>query len=134
MQTPAKRIEVSVSDQKLRVLEGDEEVAEYPVSTSKFGLGSEEGTNKTPLGRFEISDKIGHDAEQGTVFKSREPVGRWQPGDIVDEDLVLTRILWLNGLEEENANTHDRYIYIHGTNQEERIGEPASYGRVGPRN
>jgi L,D-transpeptidase YbiS len=134
MQSAPRRIEVSVARQRLRLLEGEEEIASFPVSTSKFGLGTEEGSNHTPLGRFVIERKIGEGAEPGAVFKSREVVGQWKPGEVVDEDLVLSRILWLHGLEPENANTRQRYIYIHGTNEEEKIGQTASHGCVRMRN
>lgn len=134
MQSDTRRIEVSVTEQRLRLLEGEEEVASFPVSTSKFGLGTEEGSNHTPLGKFVVERKIGDDAEQGTIFKSREVAGQWKPGDEVEEDLVLSRILWLHGLEEENANTRGRYIYIHGTNDEEKIGQAASHGCIRMRN
>ena len=126
-----QRIEVSVKNQSLSVIGVDgREQAVFPVSTSKYGLGSEEGSHRTPLGRFAIDDMIGHDAPERTVFRSRKPVGRWQPEMVTADDLVLTRILWLTGLEESNANTRDRYIYIHGTNQEHLIGTPASHGCV----
>ena len=124
------KIEVSVPDQKLRLFDDDGELLkEYPCSTSRFGHSSEPESYHTPLGQFRISQKIGHGAEPGTIFKSREPVGLWDGGP-AEEDYVLTRILWLDGMEEHNANTHDRYIYIHGTNQEYLIGTPASHGCV----
>lgn len=124
------RIEVSVPRQRLRLLDAaDRLVQEYPCSTSKFGLGSVPGSNHTPLGRFRIGEMIGHGAEAGTIFRGRQPVGLWQ-GEPADDDYVLTRILWLDGLEPHNANTRDRYIYIHGTNQEKRIGTPASHGCI----
>ena len=88
---------------------------------------------KTPLGQFRIAEKFGTDAPPGTVFKDREPVG-FQNEHPPDEDLVLSRILWLDGLEEHNANTRDRFIYIHGTNHEHKIGEPASHGCIRMRN
>lgn len=130
MNPEERKIQVNVPEQKLQLLEGDAVLGEWPVSTSKFGLGSEEGSNKTPLGKFRVSEEYGDGAPEGTIFKSREPVGQWKPGDSVDEDMVLTRILWLEGLEEENANTKERYIYIHGTNDEDHIGEPVSIGCV----
>ncbi len=124
------KIEVSVPDQKLRLFNDDGAlVKEYACSTSRFGYSSVPESHHTPLGQFRIAQKLGHDAEPGTIFKSREVVGLWN-GDLVEEDYVLTRILWLDGLEEHNANTHDRYIYIHGTNQEHLIGTPASQGCV----
>ena len=104
-------------------------VREYPCSTSRFGYGSVPESFHTPLGKFRISQKIGHDAEPGTIFRSSIPVGLWD-GSPADEDYVLTRILWLDGTEPHNANTRDRYIYIHGTNQEHLIGTPASHGCV----
>lgn len=88
---------------------------------------------KTPTGRFRISEKIGAGMPQGTVFKSRRPV-KTTAKMLREEDLVMTRILWLDGLDPANANTHDRYIYIHGTNHEEQIGEAASHGCIRMRN
>jgi lipoprotein-anchoring transpeptidase ErfK/SrfK len=134
MQPPPRKIQVSIARQELQLLEGDQIVAAYPVSTSKFGLGTEPGSNKTPLGRFRVAERHGDGAPLGTIFKSRQPVGLWNPGDVTDGDYVLTRILWLEGLEEQNANTKERYIYIHGTNQEELIGQPASIGCVRMKN
>lgn len=134
MQRPATRIEVSVPAQQLTLFRDGSPVASFPVSTSKFGLGSEEDSNHTPLGAFQIKEKIGCDHPPNTIFKSRAPEGAWESGCVVDDDLVLTRILWLDGLEAANANTYQRYIYIHGTNQEELIGTPASHGCVRMRN
>ena len=122
-------IHVSARDQILRVLSGEETIRSFPISTSRFGLGSEEGSMKTPLGQFRIGQKIGHNIMEGTIFKDRQPIDQTAdspPGD----DWVMSRILWLEGLEEHNANTRDRYIYIHGTNHEDQIGEPASHGCI----
>ena len=134
MQRPATRIEVSVPEQKLTLFIDGLIAATYQISTSKFGLGSEENSNRTPLGAFQIKEKIGGDQPIRTIFKSRKPEGSWEPDMVVEDDLVLSRILWLDGLEPENANTFQRYIYIHGTNQEELIGTPASHGCVRMRN
>jgi lipoprotein-anchoring transpeptidase ErfK/SrfK len=134
MQRPETRIDVSVAEQKLTLFIDGLVAATFPISTSKFGLGSAEDTYRTPLGAFQIKEKIGGDQPIRTIFKSRLPEGNWDPGDLVDDDLVLSRILWLDGVEAENANTYDRYIYIHGTNQEELIGQPASHGCVRMRN
>jgi len=134
MQPAQPKIQVSIPDQELRLLDGNRVVATYPVSTSKFGVGTEPGSYKTPAGRFRVAERHGDGAPEGTIFKSRQPVGLWNPGEPVDSDLVLTRILWLEGLEEANANTKDRFIYIHGTNQEGLIGQPASIGCVRMRN
>jgi lipoprotein-anchoring transpeptidase ErfK/SrfK len=101
----------------------------YVVSTSKFGLGFEHGSQKTPTGRFEIAQRIGDGAAPGMIFKSRVPTGEYGTADD-PEDRVQTRILWLHGLDPENATTRDRYIYIHGTNAESQLGVPASHGCV----
>ncbi|MEY2520429.1 MAG: hypothetical protein QOF24_2188 [Verrucomicrobiota bacterium] len=126
-------IHISVAAQELTLKAGRKKLAVYPVSTSSSGLGSEEGSMKTPTGRFRIAEKIGEDMPVGTVFKSRRPVKATKKL-LRDEDLIMTRILWLEGVEAANANTHDRFIYIHGTNHEERIGEPASHGCIRMRN
>jgi len=126
-------IRVDVHQQALELLRSGVVERTYPISTSRFGLGSEPGSYKTPLGRFFISDKIGSGAPLGSVFKGRLPTGEIV-GEGGEEDMILTRILWLSGLEPHNLNTHDRYIYIHGTNQELRIGTPASHGCIRMRN
>ena len=132
MQSPS--IHISLTRQILALAgAGTSPLREYPVSTSRFGPGTEPGSFKTPLGRFEISRKIGAGAALGTVFKGRVPTG--ETGDPSSPgDLVQTRILWLHGLDPGNANTLDRYIYIHGTNHEEEIGIPASHGCIRMRN
>ncbi len=128
------RIEVSIGQQLLRLYDGHRIVRDWPCSTSIFGIGFTEGSNRTPLGSFVVKEKHGDGAENGTIFKSRQPVGRWTPGMETRSDLVLTRILWLDGLERRNANTFQRYIYIHGTNDEASIGRAASHGCVRMRN
>lgn len=124
------RIEVSIGTQTLSLCDGHRVVGTWPCSTSKFGIGFEEGSNKTPLGGFVVAEKFGEEAESGTIFKARKPVGHWSPGDPTEEDLILTRILRLRGLEKRNANTFDRYIYIHGTNEEHRMGRKGSHGCI----
>lgn len=88
---------------------------------------------KTPIGRFRIAEKIGAGNPTDTAYKSRQPV-RASAKTLQADDLVMSRILWLDGLEPRNANTFERYIYIHGTNHEEQIGEPASHGCIRMRN
>jgi L,D-transpeptidase YbiS len=126
-------IHISVRAQELTLKRGRENVAKYPVSTSRFGLGSKEGSMKTPTGRFRIAETIGAGMPLGTVFKSRRPVKATKKL-LREEDLIMTRILWLDGLDARNANTRERFIYIHGTNHEENIGEPASHGCIRMRN
>jgi len=134
MSAASPRIEVSIGSQTLALHEGARLLKQWPCSTSKFGIGFAEGSNRTPLGRFVIREKHGGGAPSGTIFKARKPVGEGQPGLDTREDLVLTRILRLHGLEKRNANTFQRYIYIHGTNDERSIGRPASHGCVRLRN
>ena len=126
-------LRVNVAAQTVGLLQNGEMVKKWPVSTSRFGLGFEPGSFKTPTGRFSVSEKIGDAAPLWAEFKSRQPTGRIaEPGG--EEDGVLTRILWLEGLDPENANTRERYIYFHGTNREDLIGTPASHGCVRLRN
>ena len=127
------QIDIDVSRQELALLAGGEIVRTFPVSTSALGLGFEPGSYKTPTGRFRVSEKIGEDAPLGAVFKGRVPTGELG-ADATEGDLILTRILRLDGLDEANANTRDRYIYIHGTNHEAQIGTAASHGCVRMRN
>lgn len=134
MPTEPLRLEVCAGSQTLSLFEGPRLVRQWPCSTSKFGLGFTEGSYRTPVGRFVIREKHGDGAPTGTIFKARQPVGLWQPGMDTQEDLVLTRILRLDGLERRNANSFDRYIYIHGTNDEAAVGRPASHGCVRLRN
>ena len=127
--SPAAKIEISVRKQRLTLRSGRKKIAVYPVSTSRFGLGSKAGSFKTPTGRFRIAEKIGDGMPIGTIFKSRRPI-RPTKKLLREADLIMTRILWLDGLEPRNANTHSRYVYIHGTNREESIGSAASEGCV----
>lgn len=129
MSTP-RRIVVSIDDQTLEVIDGDETIRRFPVSTATKGMGFTLGSYRTPTGRFRISEKAGGGEPCGTIFKSRLPVGLWQPGDDCHDDLILSRILRLDGLDPENANTLERNIYIHGTNNELHLGRPASHGCV----
>jgi L,D-transpeptidase YbiS len=132
-QSAQTTIHISARTQKLTLKSGPKKLKAYPVSTSRFGLGTKEGSMKTPTGKFRIAEKIGDGIPVGTVFKSRRPVKATKKL-LRDEDLVLTRILWLDGLDPGNTNTHERFIYIHGTNHEESIGEPASHGCIRMRN
>jgi len=123
-------VEVSVPQQRMAVYRDGVRIREYPISTSKFGLGDNKGSNHTPLGAFRIAKKIGKDAPAGAVFKSRKPTGEVLSPDAPGRDPIVTRILWLKGTEANNANAYKRYIYIHGTPEERSIGTPASYGCV----
>src|SRR5438045_6313836 len=121
---------ISVPDQTLALIDDGVVVARYPVSTSKFGLGDGSGTYATPLGAMAIADKIGANAPLGAVFKNRRPTGEVLKPNAPGRDPIVSRILWLRGLEKQNARAYSRNIYIHGTPEERLIGRPASYGCI----
>jgi hypothetical protein len=131
------KILIDTAAQTACLLDSDERaIKTCVISSSKYGIGYEPGSYKTPLGRFRIHRKIGENAASGTVFKSRVATGEMfsnhpdNPLSESPEDLILTRILWLEGLDSSNANTRERYIYLHGTNQEHLLGKPASHGCI----
>ena len=124
------KIVISTRDQKLALLDRGTLMATYPVSTSKFGLGDRPGSKSTPLGQLQIAEKIGDNAPPGTVFKDRLRTGEVVLANSPGRDPIVTRILWLRGIEAQNANAFARDIYIHGTPEEWRIGSPASYGCI----
>jgi len=121
---------VSVPEQRLTLLTKGEISAEYPVSTSKFGLSDKPYSYGTPLGKMEIAQKFGGGAKSGTVFKSRRPTREIVSPNSPGRDPIVSRIIWLKGNEQRNQNAFARYIYIHGTAEESRIGTPASYGCI----
>ena len=121
---------VSVPEQRLALLDRNNLVATYPVSTSKFCIGDWPGSCGTPLGELEIADKIGGGSPIGTVFKDRRRTGEILAPDTPGRDPIVTRILWLRGREAQNANAYRRCIYIHGTPEERNIGRRASYGCI----
>ncbi|MEQ1861492.1 MAG: L,D-transpeptidase [Chthoniobacteraceae bacterium] len=123
-------VRVSVADQRMVVLRQDRTVAAYDVSTSKFGLGDGRGSYRTPLGKMEIAKKIGGGAPVGMKFKSRRATGEVVKIDAPGRDPIVTRILWLRGLESRNSRAFGRGIYIHGTAEERNIGRPVSYGCI----
>jgi lipoprotein-anchoring transpeptidase ErfK/SrfK len=124
------QIVISTREQKLAVLDRGNLMSIYPVSTSKFGLGDWPRSRYTPLGQLEIAKKIGDNAPPGAVFKDRRRTGEIVPPDSPGRDPIVTRILWLRGLEAQNTNAFTRDIYIHGTPEERLIGTPASYGCI----
>ncbi len=128
--TPATRIVISLAGQNLRVLRGERCLREFAVSTARLGEGFAMNSYRTPTGQFRIAQKIGAGAPRGTIFQARVAVGIWHPQDPPADDLILSRILQLDGLDEANANTLARCIYIHGTNREDMLGVPASHGCV----
>ena len=121
---------ISVRDQKLMLVQNGGKVATYPVSTSMFGLGDAWGRMTTPLGYLAVEKKIGDNVPTGAVFHNRRLTGEVLQPNAPGRDPVTTRILWLRGLEAQNAHAFQRCIYIHGTPQEKTIGRPASYGCI----
>lgn len=131
---------VSVTEQRLYLLHKASVLASYRVSTALNGIGNQEGSGQTPLGLHRVADKIGADAPLGSIFKAR--CNTQQIAHILtvdneysDHDCITSRILWLDGLEEGknkggNVDTHSRYIYIHGTNEEWRLGQAVSHGCI----
>lgn len=130
---------VDASDQRLYLFERNQLKFEFPVSTSAVGVGSAEGSNRTPLGLHRIAEKFGDGEPIGMIFKARQPTGKLaaiQTKPIKgDGDDVTTRIMWLQGLqpginEGKGVDSHARYIYIHGTPEEGLIGRPESHGCI----
>lgn len=128
--SPSRRLLVSIDDQELKVLEQGECIRRFDVSTAAKGMGFDSDSFRTPTGRFLVSEKIGGGEPSGTIFKARVPAGLWRPGDTHEGDLILGRILRLEGMDPANVNTLERNIYIHGTNQRDLLGRPASHGCI----
>src|SRR5438876_1867132 len=132
---PERFLVVDVRRQRLTLVEHGQAVADFAISTAAAGVGGEAGSLRTPLGWHRIQVKIGAGAPLGAAFESREPTGRLWRGETSDEDLILTRILWLDGLEPElnrgpGRDSLSRYIYVHGTNREDLLGQASSHGCV----
>ena len=138
------------SKQQLLYVEKDNIVSIYDISTSKYGLGNQNESFQTPTGLHSIAKKIGHDMPRFTIFKGRKPL----PGNptLIDfekknneqlrkshfkefDDVITSRILWLKGHENGvnkggDVDSYNRYIYIHGTAHEDKIGTEASHGCI----
>lgn len=123
-------VAVTVCDQKLTLFKNGQKVKDYDVSTSKFGIGSTNGSRCTPLGLHAVTKKTGEGQPKGMVFKGVNPTGEVVAVDAPGRDPVVTRVIQLAGVEDSNKNTHARRIYIHGTPEERNIGRPASYGCI----
>ncbi|GMQ96887.1 MAG: cell wall-recycling L,D-carboxypeptidase ElsL [Gammaproteobacteria bacterium] len=142
-QSGAPVLLVNTKNQSMLLMSNNLVRSEFDVSTSRFGLGCEEGSNCTPTGVHRVAGKIGSDAPIGAIF-----IGRENTGEIADrnpgaqptgKDLITTRILLLDGLEEGHnkgghKDSYSRFIYIHGTSEEGLIGQPASMGCIRMRN
>lgn len=137
------RLHVDVARQEIVGFIGPREAVRLPVSTAARGIGSGAGTLQTPSGEHRVRIKLGVGYPLGAVFLGR----RWT-GEVLDQtlrqrfpmrDWVLTRVLWLQGLEPEvnrggDVDTMRRFVYIHGTHEEDLIGQPVSFGCVRMRN
>ena len=132
---PSRLLLVDVERQRLSVISEGRPVADYPVSTAAAGVGGENGSGRTPPGWHRVRARIGSGEPVGRVFESRLPTREVWAGDPRDDDLILTRVLTLEGLEDSvnrgpGRDSLERYIYIHGTNHPEQLGRPASHGCV----
>jgi hypothetical protein len=122
-------IVISVKDQQMAVLENGKSTGTFYISTSRFGIGDELNSYKTPLGLLWVYDKIGDNLPEGAVIKDRSPTGEVIPANAKGRDPIVTRIIWLKGLF---GATHacERCIYIHGTPEESSLGHPSSWGCI----
>lgn len=126
----ATEIIISVPDQQLAMIDRGKLISKYAISTSKFGLGDGNGTYRTPLGTLFVSAKFGDHLPAGAVIKNRAPTGEIVNANAPGRDAIVSRVIWLRGMERQNRGARDRCIYIHGTPEEHRIGTPASFGCI----
>lgn len=137
-------IKVKISKQRLSLFDEQQTLlAEYPVSTSMYGAGNKEGSFQTPLGHHQVCEKIGESMAEDEVFIGRQPQGRLADlkamGKELPDDIITARILRLSGMEEginkgAGIDSYERYIYIHGTDDEVHISQPVSHGCVRMKN
>lgn len=134
-------IRVNIDGQRLDVFFGSSLRASYAISSSRYGVGQSNGSLRTPLGVHRINEKFGDNEPQGRVFRARQPQEQIVQVDSIseNEDLITSRILWLEGLQcgfnrGGDCDSHDRYIYIHGTHDEAHLGQPASIGCIRMKN
>ena len=136
-------LRVSISEQKLELLNNEELVKAYSISTALNGAGCQKDSGQTPLGKHIVRAKIGANAPVNTVFVGRRPTGevfnKHLAKEFPNRDWILSRILWLSGGEKGvnrlgNVDTMQRYIYIHGTPDSEPMGVPISHGCIRMRN
>ncbi len=137
-----KMILISITEQKLLLIQDNYKIAEYPISTSKFGIGNKSGSNMTPLGYHLIKEKIGEHIHKNTVYKAgkfTKEITTINNKIAFDEDLITTRIMKLEGMENGinrggGIDSYEREIWIHGTSSESKIGTPASNGCIRMKN
>lgn len=121
---------VSVPEQKMLFIENGQERETFLISTAKKGIGDIPDSYMTPAGTMEIAEKFGDNLALGSVLKDRVATGEVVPVEAPGRDPIVTRVLWLRGLEERNRNAYPRFIYIHGTPQESLLGTAASFGCI----
>jgi UDP-N-acetylmuramate--alanine ligase len=136
---PDSYIYVDTCSQRLTFIKDNQTLLAFPASTSRFGIGNREGSNMTPQGIHRVTEKIGDHTPKGRIFRSRIDTGENWDGTPNGENLILSRILRLEGLEEgvnkgPGIDSYERYIYIHGTSKESSVGTPLSHGCVVLRN
>jgi len=129
----------SIEAQTLFICEKETVLERYDASTSRFGNGIRENSFKTPPGIHRIRNKIGSGAPEGRVFRERKDTGIDWDGQSIEDNLILSRIMWLEGMEEginkgPGVDSYERCIYIHGTNREDLVGTPLSHGCIVLRN
>ncbi len=130
-----KSLHVSIPKQQMTLSENGEVIKTYSISSSEYGIGFEPGSFKTPTGNFIIGEKHGDGYPPFTMFKGRVATGVvWSPEYSGTDPIITSRILWLDGKDPENANTKSRYIYIHGTGDENEIGSPVGHGCIRMKN
>ena len=127
---PQTKIVVSIPEQKLGVLVNNRIYRTYRVATSRFGEGESRGSWPTPMGHLLVANKIGAAAPLGSVFRRRHLSGEELAANAPGRDPIVSRIIWLRGIEQQNRNAYNRCIYIHGTPQEGLLGKKASYGCI----
>ena len=131
-----KSLIIKTQDQVAELWDNSHLIKSFKISTASNGLSCVNDSFCTPDGKLRVAEKIGEGYPIGAVFKSRVFTGEVWPQAIndltynSDDDLVLTRILWLEGAEEKNLNTLHRHIYLHGTNHENKLGHPVSHGCI----
>jgi lipoprotein-anchoring transpeptidase ErfK/SrfK len=128
--TGAPEIVVSVADQELALVARGKVMKRFPISTSKFGTGDAIGSYRTPLGETFVSAKVGDGLPPGAVIKNRNATGEIVKANTPGRDAIVTRVIWLRGMDGTTTNTRERCIYIHGIAEEQRIGRRASFGCV----
>jgi len=136
---------ISIAEQKLYLIKSQKLKNSYSISSAEAGIGNKSGSYQTPLGTHRISEKFGENALISSIFKARKNTHTVaeilnNPNTKSKDDNITSRILWLDGLEEgsnkgldkdgNNVDSHSRYIYIHGTDEEGRLGKAASHGCI----